>query len=251
MNTTDIEKMREVGKLTSLCLNEIATIIKPGISTWDINNYVVYFETRYSLRNAQFAYKNREGGLFPGHCCTSVNHVICHGIPSKDKILKDGDIIKVDVTFSKDGWHGDSCRTYEVGKVSIKAQKVIDAAKSAMFLGISQCQPGNKIGMIGKAIEEYIYSINMTVVKDFSGHGIGRNMHQPPWIPHYYDPNNHQNEVIIEEGMTFTVEPMINFGKQDYKLLNDGWSFVTRDRSLSAQFEHTILITNDAPEILT
>ena len=184
---------------------------------------------------------------FPKSCCTSANHVVCHGIPS-DKILKEGDILNVDVTAYKDGWHGDTSRMFEVGKVSVKAKKLIETTYESMMKGIKILKPGIKLGDIGYEIQSFVEERGFSVVRDFCGHGISNTFHEQPNILHYGKKNTGYE---ITPGMTFTIEPMINVGKLDVKVLNDGWTAVTKDKSLSAQFEHTIGITEDSYEIFT
>lgn len=254
MTTSDypgFEPMREIGALTAQCLDELHGFIIPGVTTELIDQYVHVFQLAYNLENAQKGYSfNNTRTPFPGYCCTSVNHVICHGIPSSKK-LKEGDIVKVDITFIKNGWHGDACRTYEVGKCGVKATKVSDVAKTALYLGISEAIAGKTVGDIAKKISDYVESINMSVVEDHYGHGIGLKFHQPPFIPHWRLPHSRLHDVVLKPGMMFTIEPMVNFGRKDYKTLGDGWTVVSRDMSLSAQWEHTIGITDNFPVIFT
>ena len=185
---------------------------------------------------------------FPKSICTSVNHQVCHGIPSDDKILKESDIVNIDVTVIKEGFHGDTSKMYHVGKPSILAERLCKVTQECMYQAINIVKPGLQIGDIGAVIQKHAYDNNFSVVKDYCGHGIGKNFHESPQILHYGIKNTGMR---LEEGMTFTIEPMINSGKYKTKLLNDGWTVVTQDHSLSAQWEHTILVTSNGYEILT
>ena len=241
---TDIEKMRIAGKLASEVLEMIGQYVKPGVSTEELDqichDYIV------KEQNAIPAPLNYKG--FPKSICTSVNHQVCHGIPSDDKILKESDIINIDVTVIKEGFHGDTSKMYHVGKPSILAERLCKVTQECMYQAISIVKPGLHIGNIGAVIQKHAYDNNFSVVKDYCGHGIGKNFHESPQILHYGIKNT---GIRLEEGMTFTIEPMINSGKYKTKLLNDGWTVVTQDHSLSAQWEHTILVTNNGYEILT
>jgi len=240
----DIEKMRVAGKLASEVLEMIGQYVKPGVSTEELDqichDYIV------KEQNAIPAPLNYKG--FPKSICTSVNHQVCHGIPSDDKILKESDIINIDVTVIKEGFHGDTSKMYHVGKPSILAERLCKVTQECMYQAISIVKPGLHIGDIGAVIQKHAYDNNFSVVKDYCGHGIGKNFHESPQILHYGIKNT---GIRLEEGMTFTIEPMINSGKYKTKLLNDGWTVVTQDHSLSAQWEHTILVTNNGYEILT
>ena len=240
----DIEKMRIAGKLASEVLEMIGQYVKPGVSTEKLDqichDYIV------KEQNAIPAPLNYKG--FPKSICTSVNHQVCHGIPSDDKILKESDIINIDVTVIKEGFHGDTSKMYHVGKPSILAERLCKVTQECMYQAISLVKPGLHIGDIGAVIQKHAYDNNFSVVKDYCGHGIGKNFHESPQILHYGIKNTGMR---LEEGMTFTIEPMINSGKYKTKLLNDGWTVVTQDHSLSAQWEHTILVTNNGYEILT
>ena len=240
----DIEKMRVAGKLASEVLEMIGQYVKPGVSTEELDqichDYIV------KEQNAIPAPLNYKG--FPKSICTSVNHQVCHGIPSDDKILKESDIINIDVTVIKEGFHGDTSKMYHVGKPSILAERLCKVTQECMYQAISIVKPGLHIGNIGAVIQKHAYDNNFSVVKDYCGHGIGKNFHESPQILHYGIKNT---GIRLEEGMTFTIEPMINSGKYKTKLLNDGWTVVTQDHSLSAQWEHTILVTSNGYEILT
>jgi len=252
MNTIEtannFDMMGHVGSLTSICLNEISRIVKPGISTLQIDRFVRDYANDHGLRCATEGYRG-----FPAACCTSVNHVICHGIPSERKILHNGDIIKVDITFvNKEGWHGDSCRTFAVGdNVNPKVLKLIDVTYQAMMAGIAVARPKYNFGDIGMAIQKYVEPHGFSIVRDFVAHGIGQEFHCAPSIPHYYAPEVLDTHRSILPGMTFTIEPMITIGRAAYKTLSDKWTVVTRDRSWAAQFEHTIGVTENGNVIFT
>ena len=234
--------MRTVGKLSAQALDMLVPIIKPGMTTQEIDRLVLEFGLDHGALPAPLNYRG-----FTGSACTSVNHVVCHGIPG-DRILRDGDIVNVDVTFIKDGWHGDTNRMYLVGEVARKAQRLCDVTYEAMMRGIAAVKPGATTGDIGAAIQEYAEAQRCSVVREFCGHGLGLVFHDAPNILHY---GRRGDGVALREGMLFTVEPMINLGKPQVKLLSDGWTAVTRDRSLSAQFEHSIGVTADGAEIFT
>jgi methionyl aminopeptidase len=241
---TDIEKMRIAGKLASEVLEMIGQHVKPGISTEELDQICHrYIVEEQDAIPAPLNYKG-----FPKSICTSVNHQVCHGIPSEDKILRESDIVNIDVTVIKEGFHGDTSKMYHVGKPSILAERLCKVTQECMYQAISIVKPGLHIGDIGAVIQKHAYDNNFSVVKDYCGHGIGKNFHESPQILHYGIKNTGMR---LEEGMTFTIEPMINSGKYKTKLLNDGWTVVTQDHSLSAQWEHTILVTSNGYEILT
>ena len=239
----EIDKMRIAGRLAAEALDMIEMHIKPGITTDELNtichDYIV------NEQQAIPAPLNYRG--FPKSICTSLNHVICHGIPS-DKRLKKGDIINVDITVIKDGYHGDTSRMFYVGKPSIIAQRVSEVAKECMLRGIKLVKPGAFLGDIGHTIQQYAEKQNFSVVREYCGHGIGKVFHEEPQVLHYGKP---KTGMQLKEGMTFTIEPMVNVGKKETRLLADNWTVVTRDHSLSAQWEHTILVTKTGYEILT
>ena len=236
------EKTRIAGSIAAGALDELVKIIKPGISTGDIDRLCYEFIKDHGAYSAPLFYRG-----FPKSCCTSVNHVVCHGIPSV-KILKEGDIVNVDVTAYKDGWHGDTSRMFEVGKVSVKAKKLIETTYESMMKAIKILKENVQLGDIGWTIQEYVEAQGFSVVKDFCGHGIGRLFHKEPTILHYGKKATGEK---IKSGMIFTIEPMINLGNYETKTLNDGWTAVTKDKSLSAQFEHTVGITKDGCEVFT
>ena len=242
-NAEEIEKMRVAGKLAGEVLTMIGQHVQAGITTHELNqichDYIV------NVQGAIPAPLNYHG--FPKSVCTSVNHVICHGIPG-DKKLKDGDIINIDVTVIKDGYHGDTSKMFHVGKTSILAQRLVKVARESMMIGIEMVKPGVRLGDIGHAIQTHAEKEHFSVVREYCGHGIGQVFHEEPQVLHYGTPGT---GMALQAGMTFTIEPMINAGKRHVRQLPDGWTVVTKDRSLSAQWEHTILVTDDGFEILT
>ena len=238
----EFKKLRNAGKISSQCLDFISDKIKPGVKTQEIDNLCVNFLKKHNAVSAPLFYRG-----FPKSICTSVNHVVCHGIPS-EKILKEGDIVNVDITSFVDGFHGDTSRTFCVGKVSVKAKNLVEITKEALERSIKILKPGIFLGDIGFEIQNFVEKNGYSVVRDFCGHGVGRNFHEEPNILHYGKKGTGPK---LEEGMVFTIEPMINAGKYETKLLNDGWTAVTKDKSLSAQFEHTVGITNNGYEIFT
>ena len=239
----EIEKMRRAGRLAADVLEMIGPHVEAGVTTNELDaichDYIV------NVQNAIPAPLNYRG--FPKSICTSVNHQICHGIPS-DKRLKSGDIVNIDVTVIKDGYHGDTSKMFVVGKPTVAGRRIIDVAHTALWKGISVVSPGMRLGDIGHAIQVYAEAQNCSVVREYCGHGIGREFHEDPQVLHYGKP---ATGLELRAGMTFTVEPMINVGKRHTKLLPDGWTVVTKDHSLSAQWEHTVLVTEDGYEVLT
>lgn len=242
---SEIEKMRVAGRLAADVLQMIGPFVKKGVTTEELNqichDYIV------DVQQAIPAPLNYGRPPFPKSICTSVNHVICHGIPS-DKNLKDGDIVNIDVTVIKDGYHGDTSKMFVVGKPSILAERLIRVTQESLYKAIKIVKPGIRLGDIGHVIQQYAESHNYTIVREYCGHGIGANFHEDPQVVHYGKPNTGE---VLEEGMCFTIEPMINAGQRQSKVLPDKWTVVTKDRSLSAQWEHTLLVTKDGVEILT
>ena len=236
------EKTKIAGSIAAGALEEVDKIIKPGVSTDHIDKICYDFINDHKAFSAPLFYRG-----FPKSCCTSTNHVVCHGIPS-DKILKDGDIVNVDVTAFKEGWHGDTSRMFKIGDVSVKAEKLINTTYESMMKAINIVKDGVHLGDIGSIIQDYVESKGFSVVQDFCGHGIGQKFHKEPNILHYGKKGTGKK---IKTGMIFTIEPMINIGNHETKILKDGWTAVTKDKSLSAQFEHTIGVTNDGYEIFT
>lgn len=238
-----IDKIKAAGLIAYNTLEYIKPFITPGINTLYLNDLCHNFIISNNAIPAPLNYKG-----FPKSVCTSVNHVVCHGIPSETKILKNGDIINIDITVIKDGFYGDTSITFAVGKPSVKAQNLINVAYKCLMEAIEMVKPGIFLGDIGALIEKIARQNNFSVVEDFCGHGIGHVFHQPPQVLHYGKENT---GLQLKENMVFTIEPMINTGKKETKILNDGWTAVTRDRSLSAQFEHTIAVTKNGCAILT
>jgi len=238
----NFEKTRIAGAIAAGALDEVARIIKPGIQTSEIDKLCYEYISDHGAYSAPLFYRG-----FPKSCCTSTNHVVCHGIPS-DKVLKEGDILNVDVTALKDGWHGDTSRTFEIGEVSIKAKKLVKTTYEAMMKAIKIIKDDIYLGDIGYIIQNHVEAEGFSVVQDFCGHGIGQHFHEEPNILHY---GKKGTGTKIKAGMIFTIEPMINLGQYETKTLKDGWTAVTKDKSLSAQFEHTIGVTKDGCEIFT
>ncbi len=234
--------MRKAGRLVAECLDMLTDEVKPGVTTEHIDRLVFEFAMEHQAVPATLMYRG-----YRKSTCTSVNHVVCHGIPG-DKPLKDGDIVNVDVTLILDGWHGDSSRMYAIGAIPRRAERLIEVTYEAMMRGIAVIRPGATAGDIGYAIQSFVEAQHMSVVRDFCGHGLGRLFHDEPNIVHV----GRQGEgTPLRAGMFFTVEPMINLGRPHVKVLSDGWTAVTRDRSLSAQFEHTVAVTDTGVEIFT
>jgi methionyl aminopeptidase len=234
--------MRKACDLTARCLDELADIVAPGVTTEAIDRFVFEFGMDHGALPATLNYRG-----YTKSSCTSINHVVCHGIPN-DKPMRDGDIVNIDVTLILDGWHGDSSRMYKVGYVKRAAERLIEVTHEAMMRGIAAIRPGATTGDIGYAIQSYAEAERCSVVRDFCGHGVGRLFHDVPNILHYGSPGE---GTLLKPGMIFTVEPMINLGRPHVKILSDGWTAVTRDRSLSAQFEHSVGVTETGVEIFT
>lgn len=241
----EIEKMRIAGKLASEVLQMIGPYVKKGVTTDELNqichDYIV--EKQQGIP-APLHYGHPP---FPKSICTSVNHVICHGIPA-DKKLKDGDIINIDVTVKKDGYHGDTSKMFVVGKPSILAERLIRITQESLYMAIKMVKPGVRLGDIGHVIQQHAEKHNYSIVREYCGHGIGASFHEEPQVVHYGRPNTGEE---LQAGMCFTIEPMVNAGKRYSKILPDQWTVVTKDRSLSAQWEHTLLVLEDGVEILT
>ncbi|WP_268808414.1 type I methionyl aminopeptidase [Oceanospirillum multiglobuliferum] len=240
----EIEKMRVAGRLAAEVLDMIAPHVKAGVSTGELDrichDYIV------NVQNAIPAPLNYHG--FPKSICTSVNHVICHGIPSDSKILKNGDIVNVDITVIKDGYHGDTSMMFLIGETRIQPKRLCQIAQECLYKAIKIVRPGTTLGDIGEIIQKHAESNGFSVVREYCGHGIGAGFHEDPQVVHY---GKAGTGLALQEGMTFTIEPMINAGKRHSKTLNDEWTVVTKDRSLSAQYEHTLLVTAEGCEILT
>lgn len=238
----DFEGMRKAGRLAAETLDYIVPYVKPGVTTEALDKLCHDFIVDHGAYPSPLNYRG-----FPKSICTSINHVVCHGIPG-DKRLKDGDVMNIDVTVTLDGWFGDTSRMFILGKPTVKGSKLVDATFEAMWAGIRVVKPGATTGDIGHAIQTYAEAQRYSVVRDFCGHGLGRVFHDMPNILHYGNPGE---GYVLKEGMFFTIEPMINAGRYDVKILGDGWTAVTRDKSLSAQFEHSIGVTSDGYEVFT
>jgi len=237
------DKMRTAGRLAADVLDMIGDFVRPGVTTDELDRICHdYIVNRQQAIPAPLNYRG-----FPKSICTSVNHVVCHGIPT-DKKLRDGDVVNVDITVIKDGFHGDTSRMFCVGKASVQAERLANITREAMWRGIEQVKPGARLGDIGHAIQQFAESNRYSVVREYCGHGIGRVFHEDPQVLHYGTPGTGTE---ICEGMTFTVEPMLNAGRRHVRLLGDGWTVVTKDHSLSAQWEHTVLVTASGYEVLT
>ena len=238
----DFAGMRRAGKLAAETLDMITAHVRPGISTGEIDKLCHDYMVERGAIPATLGYRG-----YTKSSCTSVNHVVCHGIPG-DRVLVDGDIINIDVTVILDGWHGDTSRMYVAGEASTKAKLLMDVTYDAMMKGIAAIRPGATLGDIGHAIQVHVEKHRFSVVRDFCGHGIGRHFHEPPNVLHFGRPGEGPK---LKPGMFFTVEPMVNAGRPEVKILDDGWTAVTRDRSLSAQFEHMVAVTDTGVEIFT
>ncbi len=234
--------MRKAGRLTAEALDVLVPLVRPGVATEALDRVIAEFARDHKAIPASLNYRG-----FPKSICTSINHVVCHGIPN-EKPLREGDIVNIDVTLIVDGWHGDASRMYRVGEVNRKAERLMEVTFESLMRGIAAVKPGNKTGDIGHAIQAFAEAERCSVVRDFCGHGLGREFHDHPNILHY---GRAGEGVALKPGMFFTIEPMINLGRPHVKILSDGWTAVTRDRSLSAQFEHTIGITETGCEIFT
>lgn len=244
----EIEKMRIAGRLAGEVLDYIAPFVKPGITTDELDKLCHEFMVKVQgCIPAPLNYAPHGHQPYPKSICTSINHQVCHGVPS-DKKLKNGDIVNIDITTIKDGWHGDTSRMFCVGEVSIQAKRLCDMTYEAMWLGINQVKPGATLGDIGHAIQSFAEKSGYSVVREFCGHGIGKKFHEDPQVLHYGKPGTGQK---LQAGMVFTIEPMINAGKRDIRQLGDGWTIVTKDHSLSAQWEHTIAVTESGFDVLT
>ncbi|MDF3855109.1 type I methionyl aminopeptidase [Paracoccus sp. P2] len=238
----DFQGMRAAGLIAAQILDEVGPLVQPGATTGALDDFIRGRVGELGATSATIGYRGYQHAS-----CISVNHVVCHGIPG-DKILADGDILNIDVTVIVDGWFGDSSRMYVAGKPSVKARRLIQVTHDALMRGIEAVRPGATFGDIGWAIQSYVESNRMSVVRDFCGHGLGRSFHAPPNVLHFGRPGKGP---VLEEGMFFTIEPMVNLGRPETKILADDWTAVTRDKSLSAQFEHSIGVTADGCEIFT
>ncbi len=242
-SAADFEAMRRAGRLAAETLDYITPYVTPGTTTEQLDRLCHDFIVTRGAIPAPLNYRG-----FPKSICTSVNHVVCHGIPNDKKRLRDGDVINIDVTVILDGWHGDTSRMYYVGRPKILATRLVETTFEAMWRGIEAVRPGATLGDVGHAIQTHAEAQGFSVVRDFCGHGLGRVFHEAPSVLHFGDPGD---GLVLREGMFFTIEPMINAGRYPVKILEDGWTAVTRDRSLSAQFEHSIGVTGDGHEVFT
>jgi len=240
----EFDAMRKAGRLAAEVIDFITPHVAPGVTTGALDKLCDDYTLEHGAISAPLNYRG-----FPRSICTSINHVVCHGIPDDAKKLREGDIVNLDITVILDGWHGDTSRMFLIGdKIGVKARKLVDITYQALMRGIAVVRPGATLGDIGHAIQSFVEPHRFSVVRDFCGHGTGRIFHTAPSVLHYGTPGA---GLVFEEGMIFTIEPMINAGRYDVKILNDGWTAVTKDRSLSAQFEHTIGVTADGCEIFT
>ena len=246
----EIARMREAGRLAASVLEMIGEHVRPGVSTEHLNELCHrMIVDELDCVPAPLNYTNGPGTPpFPKSICTSVNHVVCHGIPTDKKVLKNGDAVNIDVTVIKDGFHGDTSKMYFAGKPSVLAERLVRVTQECLYRGIEAVRAGARLGDIGHAIQSHAEANHFSVVREFCGHGIGRRFHDEPQVVHYGRPNT---GMVLEEGMTFTIEPMINAGKRHVKILPDQWTVVTKDHKLSAQWEHTLLVTTNGAEVLT
>ena len=243
LSSRELDKMRGAGRLAAQLLQHLEPMVKPGVTTLQINDEAERWTKAHGAKSAPLGYQG-----FPKSICTSVNEVVCHGIPNAKQILKDGDIINIDVTPLVDGYHGDTSKTFFVGTPSPGAKKLVEVTQECLIRGIAEVKPGARIGDIGAAIQEYAEAQGFSVVRNFTGHGVHRIFHTAPEIPHYGKRGTGKR---LRAGMVFTIEPMINEGTWEVEVLDDGWTALTLDRKLSAQFEHTLAVTNSGVEILT
>ena len=248
LSTRELEKMRAAGRLAAQLLDYLEPMVQPGISTFSLNEAAAQWTADHGAKSAPLGYAPNGQPPFPRSICTSVNTVVCHGIPNSKHVLKDGDIINIDVTPILDGYHGDTSRTFYVGTPSAIARKLVEVTRESMMRGIAEIKPGARVGDIGAAIQAYAESNGLSVVRELVGHGVGREFHTEPQIPHF---GKRGTGLKLRPGMVFTVEPMLNLGGHKVKVLSDQWTVVTRDNSLSAQFEHTVAVTSTGVEILT
>lgn len=239
----ELSIMRKAGKISQTALRLAGEAVEPGTSTWEIDRIVHKYITSMGATPSFLHYQG-----FPGSACISVNEVVIHGIPKKETILKRGDIVSIDVGACYQGFHGDNAWTFPCGEVSPEAQALMDATRESLFEGIRQARPGNRLGDIGHAVQAYVEARNYSVVREFVGHGVGAKLHEDPSVPNYGTPGR---GVRLQAGMTIAIEPMVNQGRKEIEVLKDGWTTVTKDRSLAAHFEHTVAITPDGPVILT
>lgn len=242
-SSEELEGMRRAGRLASQCLDEITHAVKPGMSTQELDDMVVAFAQKHNARSATLGYRG-----YPKHLCTSINEEICHGIPSTKRILKEGDIVGIDVTLILDGFYGDNAATIPVGEISVEDQRLLWVTIESLRRAIAAVKAGKRLGDVGHAIQSYSEGLGFGVVRDFVGHGIGRRFHEEPQVPHV---GKMRTGLRLRPGMTFTIEPMINAGTWRMRVLDDQWTAVTVDGKKSAQFEHTLAVTEEGAELLT
>jgi methionyl aminopeptidase len=243
LSERELEKMRQACRLAAELLEHLAPLVKPGVSTLELNDEAERWTQAHGAKSAPLGYHG-----FPKSICTSINEVVCHGIPSAEQVLKDGDIVNIDVTPILDGYYGDTSRMFFVGEPSPVAKKLVEVTEECLWRGIREVKPGARIGDIGAAIQEYAEAQGFSVVRDFVGHGVHRIFHAAPQVPHYGVRGKGKK---LRPGMVFTIEPMINVGTYEVEVLADGWTAVTTDRKLTAQFEHTVAVTREGVEVLT
>lgn len=239
----ELSVMRKAGKIAQKALQLAGEAVEPGVSTWEIDKIAREYIEKSGAIPSELGYEG-----YPNSTCISVNDVVIHGIPSKSVILKKGDIVEIDLVACFEGFHADNAWTFPCGEISPEAQALLDATEKSLFLGIEQARPGNRIGDIGHAVQEYVEARNYSVVREFVGHGVGAKMHEDPSVPNYGTPGR---GVRLLPGMTIAIEPMVNMGGSGVRILPDGWTTVTKDGSLSAHFEHTVAVTPEGPVILT
>ena len=239
----ELVKLREAGRISALALHTVGKAIKPGVTTYELDRVARQFIEKCGARPNFLGY-----GGFPGSACISVNNVVIHGIPSKKIVLKQGDIVSIDIGAEVDGYNGDNAYTFPCGDISAQAQALLDATRESLYEGIAMAKPGNRIGDIGSAVQRYVEARGYSVVREFVGHGVGTSLHEDPSVPNYGKPGR---GVRLMPGMVIAIEPMINAGTKSVRVLEDGWTTVTADGSLSAHFEHTVAITPDGPVIFT
>lgn len=239
----EIAKMREVGQMAADLLQQLGAMVRPGITTLELDEAAVAYAKEHGVVHAPFGYKG-----FPRSICTSINAVVCHGIPNADDVLEEGDLVAIDTTLIKDGFHGDTCATYFVGQPSEEARRLAEVTAECLRRALAIVKPGNRIGDIGAVIQEYAEELGYGVVREFQGHGIGRAFHTAPDVPHF---GRRRSGMRFRPGMSFTIEPMINTGEWPVEIMEDGWTALTRDRSLSAQYEHTVVVTDEGVDVMT
>lgn len=243
LSDDEIEKMRAAGNLAARLLNRLGEMVEPGVTTGELDDEAISFAEHHGVEHAPYDYKG-----FPRSICTSVNNVVCHGIPEDDHTLEEGDIVSIDVTPIREGFHGDTCATFFVGEPDEQTRRLVDVTAQALLRGLKEVGAGKRLGDIGAAIQNYVEAQDFSVVRDFIGHGIGREFHAAPQVPHF---GSYNTGMRMRPGMAFTIEPMVNVGDYPTQVLDDDWTAITKDGSLSAQFEHTIIVTKDGVDVMT